>query len=278
MRDFGLKKDNTDPPSGVVVADDYNSVFQELDNAVKPFISLKDGIYDQLVKSVDIAVKHPTYEYVTNDGNDIVLKRAGLNAFDKETLTDGMYIIFLCKVRNNRPSMTAKIGNLPAKPVKVKNVDPVGGYMITGAYFSLTYIASRGVFELDSVSGDNLYYRKSYIDGSFYNRPHIDGLFNGVLRDSGFNRNTAGHQVFSNGLIIQWNRFNRIEKTLKDTLFYPAFPNAVLSLQLSYNLGHEPTNDTLPARLLSFNVTKSNYSIFSGFRDPQEVFMMAVGY
>lgn len=285
MKVFGNKVDNSPTESGIVNASDYNSVFKELDNAVSPFMTPTESLTNQLAKSNDIALKHLTYEYAVKDGNNIILKRAGLNALKLETLTDRMYITFLCEVTNTG-AMTVKIGDLPTKPVKIKGQDPVSGHMIVNAYFSLTYIESSGQFELESVSGDNLYYRRSHIDGNFYNRPQIDSKFSGVIKQLKFYEDpslTFGYVIYDTGMIVQW-RQSVVPKDGHITELFPiAYPNKVISVQATF-VHFNGTRPSLyvgkDARLFVYNIDKGQYSILNGYEGvpTQLVSVISVGY
>ena len=62
MRDFNTKIDNDNTSAGVVVADEYNSIFGETKNVISPFMGLSEADSQQMIKSIDILREKSFYE------------------------------------------------------------------------------------------------------------------------------------------------------------------------------------------------------------------------
>lgn len=296
MKEFVIKENNVPGETGQVDASDYNSAFQELDNVVKPFLSFKGEVENQLIKSIDMMDKHPSYINTSGQGNALTLVRAGIPALtDIEIMRDGMQFTFQCKELNTGP-VTATIltgnpekPNLLVLPVKTRSpggtyTDLVSNWLIPGAYYTLTYIQSAGLFAVDSASGDSLYHRKSYIDGTFYNRTQIDSRLSNVVREEAFVKGERGYIRYSNGLIMQWDTQRNLPYDgLSELITYPiSFPTASVCTQLTYTKTSADTpRDSTDALLVLYNPTKSNYRIWNGVGNSGKiniVKVLAIGY
>lgn len=279
MKLFGKKIDNNTGEDGIVHDTDYNSVFQELDNAVLPFMTLNKGNH-QLVESIDIAIKHQSYETQGGSANDIVLVRAGYAAIKIETELDRMQIPFKCTAANTG-AMTAKIGDISAKPILFDGRPIVSGWLVVGAYYSLTYIESGGHYNIDSISGDLLYDRKGYVRDNYYPKSYLDAKFRDVIRTAKFTQGKAGWLKLSNGFITQWDEVVVQGDTSSAPLLFPVvFPNAVIHVGITLNIPPpgRHNNDSLLG--VSF-VTKTGYSIYNGYgrgNKPSSFFVVAMGY
>lgn len=280
MKPFGNKIDGNPGAAGIVNASDYNSVFKELDNAVAPFITPRAGENHQLAKSIDIAIKHQSYETAGGSANDIILVRAGYSAVKIETEVDRMQIPFKCTAANTG-AMSAKIGDLIAKPVLFNGQPVVPGWLVVGAYYSLTYIESTGHYNIDSISGDLLYERKGYIRDTFYTKSYLDDKFRDVIRTAKFTQGKAGWLKLSNGFITQWDEVIVEGDSSSTPLLFPVtFPNAVINVQLTLNIPPpgRHNNDSLLG--VSY-VTKRGYSVYNGYgrgNKPSSIFVAAMGY
>lgn len=287
MKQFQVKFDNDSGSRGKVVAEDYNSAFQELDNVVKPFLDRKVDVPNQLIKSIDIMDKHPSYINTSGQGNALTLVRAGIPGLvNIEIMRDRMQFTFQCKELNTAP-VTARIGTLPVTPVKTRTpegtyADLVSNWLIPGAYYTLTYIESARLFAVDSASGDSLYHRKSYIDGTFYTRTQIDNKLSNVVREEAFVKAERGYIRYSNGLIMQWDTQRNLPyDALSGLLTYPiSFPNVSVCTQLTYTkTSADIPEDNTDALLVLYNPTKSNYKIWNGVGSKiNAVKVLAIGY
>lgn len=280
MKPFGNKIDGNPGAAGIVNASDYNSVFKELDNAVAPFITPKAGENHQLAKSIDIAIKHQSYETSGGSANDIILVRAGYSAVKIETEVDRMQIPFKCSIANTG-AMTAKIGELAQRPVLFGGKPVVSGWLVVGAYYSLTYIESGGHYNLDSIGGDLLYDRKGYIRDNFYTKSYLDDKFRDVIRTANFTQGKTGYLKLSNGFIMQWDEVVVAGDGSSSPLLFPVtFPNAVINVHLTFNIP-PPSGDRNDALLGASYVTKTGYSIYNGYGrsgNPSSIFVSAMGY
>ena len=149
MKDFVNKIDNDTGGAGIVTASDFNSVFNENENAVKPFMSLDESNHKQLVKSMDIVSKAMFYKD-TGSANKITLTR-GATTDSIETLFDGMVVFFKPNAINTGAT-TLKVKDLPAKAVKYNSTDLPSGYLNTSSTYMAVY-DSTGTFNIDVVTG-----------------------------------------------------------------------------------------------------------------------------
>lgn len=294
MKEFIIRQDNVSGAKGQVDASDYNSAFQELDNLVKPFLGYKSSDNSQLIKSIDMMDKHPSYINTSGQGNALTLVRAGIPALtDIEIMRDRMQFTFQCKELNTAPvtatilTSNADIPKLPVLPVKTLTssgtyANLVSNWLIPGAYYTLTYIESARLFAVDSASGDSLYHRKSYIDGTFYTKTQIDGSLANVVREEAFVKAERGYIRYSNGLIMQWDTQRNLPyDALSGLLTYPiSFPNVSVCTQLTYTKTSADTpEDNTDALLVLYNPTKSNYKIWNGVGSKiNAVKVLAIGY
>ena len=114
MRDFNTKIDNDNTSAGVVVADEYNSIFRESKNVVTPFIGLNEADNQQMAKAIDIATKANFY-YDTGTVNTVQLTRSATTQ-QLETLVDGIMFTFIPAVQNTGAT-TLQLKSLTAKPL-----------------------------------------------------------------------------------------------------------------------------------------------------------------
>ena len=140
MRDWNTKIDDNATSAGVVVAEEYNSLFNEAKGAVTPFMALNEADNKQLAKSIDTASKAMFY---TDAGtqNAIVLSR-GATTETLETLFDGMVIMF--KPANvNTGATTLKVKTLTAKNAFYDGVALVSGFLQTDSRYIAVYERSN---------------------------------------------------------------------------------------------------------------------------------------
>lgn len=150
MRDFNTKADDTAGSQGQVVADEYNSLFDEVKNTITVFgTPLSEADSKQMQKAMDIAVKANNYE----DGgtvNSVELTRP-ITSETTETLFDGMVVYFSPKFENTGAT-TLKITTLLAKPLKYLSTDLVSGFLKTDSNYKAIYDSTNGHFEVDIIA------------------------------------------------------------------------------------------------------------------------------
>lgn len=161
MKNFGNKLDNDETSAGVVVANEYNSIFNEAKGAVTPFLELNELDNQQLGKAIDIASKAMFYNDIGSP-NAVHLTR-GATAEQIETLFDGMVVMFSPSNANTGAS-TLKVNGLGAKAMKFNDSALVAGMLILGVKYIAVYKLSDDSFHIDILSGDSIYYRRSEID------------------------------------------------------------------------------------------------------------------
>jgi hypothetical protein len=126
MNNFNTKIDNDATSAGVVVADEYNSIFNEAKNAITPFVTLDGADSKQLQKVIDIASK-ATFYTDTGTTNNIVLSR-GATTETTETLFDGMVVVFT-PANTNTGATTLKVKTLLSKQIFYNNVALIAGFL-----------------------------------------------------------------------------------------------------------------------------------------------------
>lgn len=146
MRNFNTKIDNDNTSAGVVVADEYNSLFGEAKNVVTPFFTLDEANSQQMIKSVDIVSKAMFYTDV-GAVNAIELER-GATTQTIETLFDGMVVMFT-PANANTGATTLKIKTLDAKPLKYNGADLASGFFKTTSKYIAIYDVANGWFNVD---------------------------------------------------------------------------------------------------------------------------------
>lgn len=145
MRNFNTKIDNDNTSAGVVVADEYNSLFRENKNLVSAFIGLSEADNQQMVKAVDIASKANFY-YDTGSVNTIELTRSATTQ-EIETLFDGMILSFMPKVQNTGAT-TLKIKNLTPKNVFYSGVALTAGFLKIDTVYQVKYSSTNDRFDV----------------------------------------------------------------------------------------------------------------------------------
>lgn len=153
MKDFVNKIDNDPTSAGVVVAEEYNSAFNELKNAVKPYIPLDEQNDKQLSESIDIASKAFYYGDVGSVNNVVLTRTATSDPI--ETLFDGMVIVFTAANENTGAS-TLKLNELDTKAM-LHNGSPLeAGVLRIGVKYIAIYSMSADSFNIDSLAGIEL--------------------------------------------------------------------------------------------------------------------------
>lgn len=150
MRDFVTKIDNNETEAGVVVADEYNSIFTEAKGAVSAFLALNPADNTQLLKAMDIASKANFYA----DGgtaNAVVLTR-GATTSSTETFFNGLTVKFI-PANANTGATTLKLKALTAKPLKYKGADLPADFLNTTSIFIATYDLANDWFECMAQAG-----------------------------------------------------------------------------------------------------------------------------
>lgn len=170
MRNFIEKIDNDNGEAGVVVADEYNSVFSELKNAVSVFFGLSESDNKQLVKSINAFSKAIHYED-TGVSNKLVLSRAGISN-DIDTLFDGMCFMFSPKYQNTS-SATIKISQTPTRIiVDASGNEFSGGELVAGELYIAIYRGDKFfVNKLSSIKEEDI----SLKDTAVTSEPKFNG-------------------------------------------------------------------------------------------------------
>jgi hypothetical protein len=145
MRDFNTKIDNDNTSAGVVVADEYNSIFGESKNVITPFMGLNEADSQQMIKSIDIASKANFY-YDTGSVNAIELTRSATTQ-QIETLFDGMMLSFMPAIQNTGAT-TLKIKNLTPKNLFYNGVDVTAGLLKTDTVYTVKYSTTNDRFDI----------------------------------------------------------------------------------------------------------------------------------
>lgn len=141
MRDFIEKIDNDNGEAGVVVADEYNSVFSELKNAVSVFFDLSESDDKQLVKSINAFSKAIHYTD-TGTPNNILLSRAVVSD-DIDTLFDGICFMFTPS-NTNTSSVTIKVAQTPTRlAVDADGNEFTGGELVENELYIAIYAGDR---------------------------------------------------------------------------------------------------------------------------------------
>lgn len=149
MINWGTKTNDTAGAGGQVGDVEYNSLFNEQENAVTVFgTTLNEADNKQLQKAIDIAVKASNYQ----DGgtaNTITLTRP-ITAVTTEALFDGMVVYFSPKFANTGAT-TIKVTTLLAKPAKYLGSDPIADFFKTDSNYRAVYDAGNEWFEVDKI-------------------------------------------------------------------------------------------------------------------------------
>jgi hypothetical protein len=145
MRDFNTKIDNDNTSAGVVVADEYNSIFRENKNVVAPFIGLNEADNQQMAKAIDIATKANFY-YDTGTVNTIQLTRSATTQ-QLETLVDGIMFTFIPAVQNTGAT-TLQLKSLTAKPLYYNGAVLTAGTLKTDTAYTVKYSSSNNRFDI----------------------------------------------------------------------------------------------------------------------------------
>ncbi|MDY0193562.1 MAG: hypothetical protein RBR93_08545 [Aliarcobacter butzleri] len=145
MRDFNTKIDNDNTSAGVVVADEYNSIFGEAKNVISPFMGLSEVDSQQMIKSIDIASKANFY-YDTGSVNVIELTRSATTQ-QIETLFDGMMLSFMPAIQNTGAT-TLKIKNLTPKNLFYNGVEITAGFLKTDTVYTIKYSTTNDRFDI----------------------------------------------------------------------------------------------------------------------------------
>ena len=145
MRDFNTKLDNDNTSAGVVVADEYNSIFGEAKNVISPFMGLSEADSQQMIKSIDIATKANFY---TDAGtvNAVVLTR-GATSQQIETLFDGMTLSFTPVIQNTGAT-TLQVKTLTAKNLFYNGVALSAGFLKTDTVYQVKYSVANNRFDI----------------------------------------------------------------------------------------------------------------------------------
>ena len=145
MRDFNTKIDNDNTSAGVVVADEYNSIFGETKNVISPFMGLSEADSQQMIKSIDIATKANFY---TDAGavNAVILTR-GATSQQIETLFDGMTLSFTPVIQNTGAT-TLQVKTLTAKNLFYNGVALSAGFLKTDTVYQVKYSLSNDRFDV----------------------------------------------------------------------------------------------------------------------------------
>ena len=145
MRDFNTKIDNDNTSAGVVVADEYNSIFGETKNVITPFMGLSEADSQQMIKAIDIATK-ANYYYDTGSVNTITLTRSATSQ-QIESLFDGMVLSFTPAIQNTGAT-TLKIKNLTAKNLYYAGIALTAGFLKTDTVYQVKYSLSNDRFDV----------------------------------------------------------------------------------------------------------------------------------
>jgi len=145
MRDFNTKIDNDNTSAGVVVADEYNSIFKENKNVVSAFMGLSEADNQQMIKAVDIASKANFY-YDMGSLNTIELTRSATTQ-EIETLFDGMMLSFMPAIQNTGAT-TLKIKNLTPKNLFYNGVALTAGFLKTDIVYTVKYSTTNDRFDI----------------------------------------------------------------------------------------------------------------------------------
>ena len=146
MKNFGTKIDNDATSAGEVVADEYNSIFRELENAAKVVGALNAADNYQLLKAIDMLSKANRY---TDTGVANAVKLTRLAAIGApEVLFDGMSVRFAAAVTNTGAS-TLKLNALAAKALKNNGNDLAAGFLVAGDMYEAVYDAANDWFEVE---------------------------------------------------------------------------------------------------------------------------------
>lgn len=164
MKNFGNKVDSDATSAGVVVADEYNSVFNEIKGVVSPFMGLNAADNNQMVKSIDIASKAMFYSDV-GAPNAVHLTRAA-SIEHIESLVDGM-TVFFSPAHNNTGAVTLKLNGLVAKQTTFGGVPLGAGTLIPGWKYTAVYLLATDSFDIDVLANATLPSNKvdkAYVD------------------------------------------------------------------------------------------------------------------
>lgn len=211
MRDFNTKIDNDNTSAGVVVADEYNSIFGENKNVITPFMGLSEADSQQMIKSIDIVSKAMFY---TDAGtpNAVVLER-GATTQEIETLFDGMVVMFT-PANANTGATTLKIKTLDAKPLYYDGAVLDAGFLATDSKYIAIYDVVNGRFNCDL----------------FVNYKNLQDVIDDVLSVADFENSKTinGYQKLPNGLILQWGHAGSVPQGVNYKTLPIAYPNAHL--------------------------------------------------
>lgn len=256
MKDFLTKVDDSDTSAGFVDAEDFNSAFEELENAVTPFQALNLADSKQLIKSIDIASKATRY-VDTGTANTILLSR-GATSETNETLFNGMTLMFT-PAEANTGATTLKVKTLLAKSLKYLGVALEADFLQTDSVYIATYDLGNDWFECD------LIVNKAVVD-TFAKlvSPALTGTPTAPTAPNGTNtaqlattafayglvsKTASGYVKLPNGLIIQWGTGTGSGAGVTAT-FPIVFPNSLIAVIPSISTGN--------ARIVSYSGTSPN--------------------
>ena len=150
MKDWSTKVDNAidDTKDSYVNASDFNSLFNETKNVVKPFMALNENDDEQLVKSIGIMTKAMFYKDV-GTVNNIHLVRS-VTTERLETYVDGMMLFFTPK-HTNTGDTTIYVNHLHGVPVTISSTELPPNYLNTDMIYMAIYDFRRDMFRIKPI-------------------------------------------------------------------------------------------------------------------------------
>ena len=277
MRDWNTKIDDNETSAGEVIADEYNSLFDELKNVVSPITALSEVNPKQLVESIDKLTKASLYAD-TGTANTILLSRP-LTASALETLVDGMTFFFKPKFANTGAT-TLKVTTLTAKNAFYNGVALVSGFLNPLYIYVAIYDAANGRFNIDGIvnkaqldaEGGLEIASTAEAQAQTDNTKAITPLrLAEALQGANQSLSASGYQKMPGGLIIQWG----VGSVGVSSVTFPiTFPNAVLKVITNPNTTNSSAIDGRYTTATS--ITLSGYTALVSISNTPS--FIAIGY
>lgn len=263
MRNFNTKIDNDNTSAGVVVADEYNSIFNENKNVITPFMGLSEADSQQMIKSIDIVSKAMFYTDV-GTVNAIELER-GATTSTIETLFDGMVVMFT-PTNANTGASTLKIKTLTAKALKYNGADLESGFLSTTSKYIAIYDLANDRFNIETlttkVKASEIL---KYVSATIKDAQNND-LFKNL-------KSNIGYQKLPNGLIVQWGI---TQFTASDTVVV-TLPIAYTVAQLA-NLANPRTGAPNSTVLSTSAGSTAQFTIYGNATTTMSIAWFSIGY